>query len=175
MVPIDDVSHTTISNAVSRRTALRGLGGVGMATALGIATPHTLLAQETTSATMIEPEAGSWKTWVLSSGDQLRPEAPPALEHWVRGADIGPMPASLTIGVRQFLTRTGGLTPQARHHLGQDLGAQVLRHVSPQPPPGVHPEWVLRAVLAERRRRDLVRMQSEAARAQRVLPPDPLA
>ena len=77
MVPIDDVFHTTISNAVSRRTALRGLGGVGMATALGIATPHTLLAQETTSATMIEPEAGSWKTWVLSSGDQLRPEAPP--------------------------------------------------------------------------------------------------
>ena len=26
---------------------------------------------------MIEPEAGSWKTWVLTSGDQLRPEAPP--------------------------------------------------------------------------------------------------
>src|SRR5687768_8536889 len=77
MVPIDDVFHTTISNAVSRRTALRGLGGVGMATALGIATPHTLLAQETTSATMIEPEAGSWKTWVLSSGDQLRPDRPP--------------------------------------------------------------------------------------------------
>src|SRR5688500_12630764 len=77
MVPIDDLFHTAISNAVSRRTALRGLGGVGMATALGIATPHTLYAQETTSATMIEPEAGSWKTWVLSSGDQLRPEAPP--------------------------------------------------------------------------------------------------
>ena len=26
---------------------------------------------------MIEPEAGSWKTWILASGDQLRPEAPP--------------------------------------------------------------------------------------------------
>jgi membrane-associated phospholipid phosphatase len=77
MVPIDDVSHATISNAVSRRTALRGLGGVGMATALGLATPHTLHADDITPTTMIEPEAGSWKTWVLSSGDQLRPEAPP--------------------------------------------------------------------------------------------------
>ncbi|MFW5475045.1 RDD family protein [Knoellia sp. CPCC 206450] len=102
------------------------------------------------------------------------PEAPPALEHWVRGTDLGPMPASLTIGVRQFLTRTGGLTPQARAHLGHDLAAQVLRHVSPPPPSGVHPEWVLRAVLAERRRRDLDRLGSESDRARRLLPPDPL-
>ncbi|KGN35559.1 hypothetical protein N803_06505 [Knoellia subterranea KCTC 19937] len=103
------------------------------------------------------------------------PEAPPALEHWVRGSDIGPMPASLAIGVRQFLTRTGSLSPQSRHHLGQDLCAQVLTHVSPPPPPGVHAEWVLRAVLAERRRRDLERQRAEGERTQRLLPPDPLA
>lgn len=102
-------------------------------------------------------------------------ETPPALEHWVRAADIGPMPASLTIGARQFLTRTAGLTPASRHHLGQDLCAQVLQHVSPQPPQSVHPEWVLRAVLAERRRRDLVRLHAEGVRAHRLLPPDPLA
>lgn len=102
-------------------------------------------------------------------------EAPPALEHWVRATDLGPMPSSLTIGARQFLTRTGGLTPASRHHLGQDLCAQVLQHVSPQPPPGIHPEWILRAVLAERRRRDLERLHSEGVRAQRLLPPDPLA
>lgn len=117
-------------------------------------------------------------TYVMSLRHKLQvpapPEAPPALQHWVTNADIGPMPASLTVGVRQFLTRTEGLTPQARHHLGHDLGAQVLRHVSPPPPPGVHPEWVLRAVLAERRRRDLARMRSDAARAHRVLPRDPL-
>jgi membrane-associated phospholipid phosphatase len=77
MVPIDNVSHSTISNAISRRTALRGLGGVGVATALGLATPHGLHADEIASTTMIEPEAGSWKTWVLTAGDQLRPEAPP--------------------------------------------------------------------------------------------------
>jgi hypothetical protein len=55
MIPIDDISHSTISNAVSRRTALRGLGGVGMATALGLATPHGLHADEIASTTMIEP------------------------------------------------------------------------------------------------------------------------
>lgn len=102
-------------------------------------------------------------------------ETPPALEHWVRAADIGPLPASLAIGARQFLTRTGGLTPASRHHLGQDLCAQVLQQVAPQPPPGVHPEWILRAVLAERRRRDLERLHSEGVRAHRLLPPDPLA
>lgn len=118
-------------------------------------------------------------TYAMSLRHELQvtapPEAPPALEPWVRGTDIGPMSASLTIGVRQFLTRTGGLTPQARQHLGHDLCSQVLRHVSPPPPPGVHPEWILRAVLAERRRRDLDRLHAESARAHRLLPPDPLA
>jgi len=117
-------------------------------------------------------------TYAMSLRHKLQltapPEAPPALEHWVRGTDLGPMPASLTIGVRQFLTRTGGLTPQARAHLGHDLATQVLRHVSPPPPAGIHPEWVLRAVLAERRRRDLDRLTSESDRARRLLPPDPL-
>lgn len=118
-------------------------------------------------------------TYVMSTRHKFQVttpiEAPPALEHWVRAADIGPMPAALTIGARQFLTRTAGLTPGSRHHLGQDLCAQVLQHVAPQPPSGVHPEWILRAVLAERRRRDLERLHSEGVRAHRLLPPDPLA
>ncbi|EAP97422.1 possible conserved membrane protein [Janibacter sp. HTCC2649] len=117
-------------------------------------------------------------TYVMSLRHKFQvtapPEVPPALEHWVRAADIGPMPASLSIGTRQFLTRTGGLTQQSRQHLGQDLCAQVLQHVSPPPPPGVHAEWILRAVLAERRRRDLDRLQSEAIRTHRLMPPDPL-
>jgi hypothetical protein len=67
---------TTIG-AVSRRTALGGLGGAGIATVLGLATPPRTLAGQASSAMMLEPEAGSWKTWILESGDQLRPEAPP--------------------------------------------------------------------------------------------------
>ena len=77
MVSSDNEHRTTISSAVSRRTALRGLGGAGMATALGLATPRSLLANEPNAATMIEPDAGTWKTWLLTAGDQLRPDAPP--------------------------------------------------------------------------------------------------
>ena len=58
---------------VSRRTTLRGIGTAGIATALGLVTPHRTLAGQASAETMIEPEAGSWKTWILESGDQLRP------------------------------------------------------------------------------------------------------
>ena len=33
--------------------------------------------QLTSSSEQIEPDAGQWKTWVLTSGDELRPAAPP--------------------------------------------------------------------------------------------------
>lgn len=33
--------------------------------------------QLTTNKDQIEPQAGEWKTWVLASGDELRPAAPP--------------------------------------------------------------------------------------------------
>ncbi|MFC7486576.1 RDD family protein [Knoellia sp. CPCC 206453] len=144
---------------------------------------YMLLGSPALVAAMIHPRAKrlgdmAAGTYAMSLRHKLQvtapPEAPPALEHWVRGTDIGAMPASLTIGVRQFLTRTGALTAASRQHLGHDLCAQVLTHVSPPPPPGVHPEWILRAVLAERRRRDLDRMQADAVRTQRLLPPDPL-
>src|SRR5215211_5416368 len=83
--PMDtkDASHldsreTLPTGAVSRRAALRGIGGVGIATALGIAAPgRTGAAASTASVPAIEPKAGSWKTWILSAGDQLRPAAPP--------------------------------------------------------------------------------------------------
>lgn len=70
-------SHLSLLiGGVSRRSALRGLGGAGVATALGLA-PRDLCASTPSPAEMIEPEAGSWKTWVLTSGHQLRPAAPP--------------------------------------------------------------------------------------------------
>ena len=73
-----DSRETLPTGAVSRRAALRGIGGVGIATALGIAAPgRTGAAASTASVPAIEPKAGSWKTWILSAGDQLRPAAPP--------------------------------------------------------------------------------------------------
>src|SRR5215212_5975519 len=62
---------------VTRRTALRGLGGATIATALGAASVRSARAAVATSADRIEPNAGTWKTWLLSRGDQFRPAAPP--------------------------------------------------------------------------------------------------
>jgi membrane-associated phospholipid phosphatase len=50
----------------------------GAATTVAGSVSSISLAEEfTTAGRMIEPEAGTWKTWVLSSGDQLRPPQPP--------------------------------------------------------------------------------------------------
>src|SRR5215213_2303239 len=72
-----DPRLTMMTGTLSRRTALHGLGGAGIATALDRVTPHRTLAGQASPEMLIEPEAGSWKTWILTSGDQLRPEAPP--------------------------------------------------------------------------------------------------
>lgn len=75
----------TSSASLSRRAALRGLGGAGAATTLalaghgrtGTALGRTNAIDAMAAPSMIEPDAGSWQTWVLSAGDQLRPAAPP--------------------------------------------------------------------------------------------------
>jgi hypothetical protein len=58
--------------------------------------------------------------------------------------------------------------------LGRALLAEVLAFVSPSPPPGNHPEYVLAAVVADRRRRDLDRLMRDATLRDRLIPPDPL-
>ncbi len=117
-------------------------------------------------------------TYVVSQRASLRilppPSMPPMLAHWATGADLAALPPGLAIAVRQFLGRAPGLTPSSRHELGQELLRAVLPHVSPPPPPGVHPEYVLAAVIAERRRRDAERLAREDARRSSLLPPDPL-
>ncbi len=78
MARIHDSLHTTVSSSLSRRTALRGLSGAGMASAMALAGPRGLSARQATpDDMMIEQEAGSWKTWILTSGDHFRPDAPP--------------------------------------------------------------------------------------------------
>ena len=87
---------------------------------------------------------------------------PPQLAHWASTADIAPLPDTLALATRQFLMRATSLNPPARATLGTQLLMQVLTHVAPQPPAGQHPESVLAAVLAERRRRDEARLARDA-------------
>jgi len=75
-----ETNKTGEQSGWSRRRVLR-LGG---AAALGVAAAATPLllsaapaASQATSAPPVEPTAGQWKTWVLSSGSQLRLPAPP--------------------------------------------------------------------------------------------------
>ena len=67
-----------LANGVSRRTALRGIGSAGLVAGLGsISGSRTNARAAQVIAPPIEPDAGAWKTWLLASGDQFRPTAPP--------------------------------------------------------------------------------------------------
>lgn len=90
------------------------------------------------------------------------PVMPPYLAGWAAGADLGRVPDRLALAVRQFLQRAPMLHPASRQRLGESLAGEAIRYVAPGPPPGTHPEAFLAAVLAERHRRDLLRLAGEA-------------
>src|SRR5665811_1493242 len=102
------------------------------------------------------------------------PMMPPQLAAWAAGADIARLPDGLAMAVRQFLMRAPLLSPQSRATLGAQLHDEVVAYVSPLPPSGVHPEVVLAAVIADRRRRDAIRLQRDAALRRRLIPADPI-
>ena len=94
----------------------------------------------------------------------VRPSTmPPQLASWAAHADLGPLPDGLALATRQFLDRAPTLNPASRATLGSQLVEQALARVAPAPPPGHHPETVLAAVLAERRRRDEARLARDDA------------
>jgi uncharacterized RDD family membrane protein YckC len=88
---------------------------------------------------------------------------PPQLAGWAVSADLAPLPDGLALATRQFLDRAPTLNPASRVTLGSQLCGQVLAHVAPAPPAGHHPEAVLAAVIAERRRRDEARLARDEA------------
>ena len=99
-------------------------------------------------------------------------QMPAHLESWARTADLAPLPDQLAVAVRQYLTRATTFAPEVRAQLSARLLDEARPFVAPAPPPGNHPEYVLMAMLAERRSRDAARLAREAALRARVLPPD---
>ena len=143
---------------------------------------YLLLGVPAVVTSMIHPRAKrlgdmAAGTVVVTQRARLRltppPMMPPALAQWARSADVATLPSGLTVAVRQFLSRAPGLSPQSRQTLGLELLHSTLPHVSPPPPSGYHPEVVLAAIVAERRRRDVERLWREEQLRARVLPPDP--
>jgi hypothetical protein len=75
MTSISDARLARIlTGPVTRRGALRGLGSAGLVAGLAEATRDRAGAAEigVDAGAPVEPEAGSWKPWVLTSGDQFR-------------------------------------------------------------------------------------------------------
>ncbi|MCW2860532.1 MAG: hypothetical protein JWP48_2240 [Actinoallomurus sp.] len=89
---------------------------------------------------------------------------PVQLAPWARSLELAMLPDNVAMAARQYLTRFWELAPRVRDAMGQRLTAEVMRHVSPPPPPGFRPEIYLSAVLAERRRREEIRLAERAAR-----------
>ncbi|HMM93649.1 RDD family protein [Phycicoccus sp.] len=118
-------------------------------------------------------------TYVVTQRSRMRllppPQMPLPLAAWAVSADVAALPAGLTVTVRQFLARAASLAPGSRDAIGRELATEVLRFVAPAPPAGFHPEYVLAAVIAERRRRDTERLAREDALRRRVVGADPLA
>ena len=117
-------------------------------------------------------------TYVVRERVHLRlpppPMMPPDLAAWAAGADIARLPDGLAMAVRQFLMRAPLLSPSSRATLGVQLRDEVATYVAPSPPAGIHPELVLAAVIADRRRRDTIRLQRDAILRGRLIPPDPI-
>jgi len=117
-------------------------------------------------------------TYVVRERVHLRlpppPMMPPHLAAWAACADIARLPDGLAMAVRQFLMRAPLLSLQSRAALGIQLYDEVVTYLAPQPPAGTHHELVLAAVIADRRRRDAIRLQRDAALRRRLIPADPL-
>ncbi len=94
----------------------------------------------------------------LPSSGAYVPPMPPPLAGWATTLDLSRFPDALALQCRQFLGRAGQLQPAARERLGASLVASVQAAVAPLPPPGT-PGWAyISAVLAERRRREEMRL-----------------
>jgi uncharacterized RDD family membrane protein YckC len=86
---------------------------------------------------------------------------PPPLAAWAASLSLSQLPDPLALSARQFLQRAHGLDPRVRDRLGSGLAGEVMARVSPPPPPGTPAEYFLAAVLAERTRREGVRLGAQ--------------
>ncbi|MFF5209340.1 RDD family protein [Streptosporangium sp. NPDC000396] len=92
-------------------------------------------------------------------------EMPPQLAVWAATLELSRLPEGVAATARQYLMRWHDLSPDIRHEMGVRIATEMSAFVSPPPPPGVPPFAYLTAVLAERRRRDHVRLAQQAGAA----------
>lgn len=88
------------------------------------------------------------------------PMMPPGLAWWASSLQLSGLRPEQAETARQFLARAPSLDPARRSEIAYLIATDVVAVIAPTPPPGVPPEPVLAAVLAERHRRELARMQN---------------
>lgn len=86
------------------------------------------------------------------------PVMPPALAWWASSLELSGLTQQQAELARQFLARAPQLAPHVRDEMAYRIAVDIAGRISP-PPPGVPPQYVLAAVLAERHRRELARLQ----------------
>src|SRR5665213_2132733 len=90
-------------------------------------------------------------------------QMPAPLAWWATTLDLSRFGDDIELASRQSLARQPELNPAARDAMGGQLVGAVMACTTPPPPPGT-PGWAyLSAVLAERRRREEMRMHGGAA------------
>lgn len=87
------------------------------------------------------------------------PPMPPQLAWWASSLQLSGLNPEQAELARQFLGRAAQLHPAVRDQMAYRITADVVAQISPPPPPGTPPHLVLAAVLAERHRRELARLQ----------------
>ncbi|MCV7377887.1 RDD family protein [Mycobacterium alsense] len=104
------------------------------------------------------------------------PVMPPSLAWWASSLQLSGLDPARAEVARQFLSRAPQLDRGLRQQMAYRIAGDVVSRIAPPPPPGAPPELVLAAVLAERHRRELARMQpvfpsAPAPQPQQFFPP----
>lgn len=87
------------------------------------------------------------------------PAMPPSLAWWASSLQLSGLDPGQAEVARQFLSRAPQLDCGLRQQMAYRVAGEVMSRIAPPPPPGVPPELVLAAVLAERHRRELARLR----------------
>jgi hypothetical protein len=101
------------------------------------------------------------------------PLMPPQLAWWASSLQLSGLGAEQADLARQFLSRASQLDPAMRDQMAYRITSDVVAQISPPPPPGTPPQLVLAAVLAERHRRELARLQARPTGLAGPPPPTP--